>query len=79
MTQLSFERIVGAPQGRRDAVVEAYEGMSEEDKEAFRKIIQDPDYTNGQIAAGMTAIGHDVDRSQIQHYRRKLREGKVSL
>jgi hypothetical protein len=70
---------IGEARGRYNPVTAAYEGMKDEDRAAFRHVIQDPAYSHAQIAEAMREIGYDVDRKQVQAFREKLALGKVTL
>lgn len=70
----------GEPMARFDKVAAAYDGMDEDDKAAFRRIIIDAEgYPHTQVAAALRSIGYDVDRKQVQSYRERLKLGKVAL
>jgi hypothetical protein len=72
--------LIGIPMGRYNPVSAAYDGMSEDDRAAFRLYIQDPDkYTHAQLAKAMRELGYSIDRKQIQNFREKLALGKVIL
>lgn len=65
---------------RADKVMAAYEEMDAENREAFRLLIGNPDWSGGQIASAMNDMGFtDIDDNKINHFRRKLRAGKVIL
>lgn len=70
----------GKPNGHKaDKVAAAYERLTAEEREAFRILIHDPMWSGPQIAAALRSMGHDVSSDQVQHYRTKLRTGKVTL
>jgi len=72
--------LIGIPMGRYNPVSAAYDGMSEDNRLAFRHIIQDPDsYPHAQVAKAMRELGYNIDRKQIQNFREKLALGKVIL
>lgn len=65
---------------RKCAVTRAYEDMREVDREIFRTLIQDAGYTGGTLAEILNRAGFlHVDRMAVDHYRRKLRNGKATL
>lgn len=75
-----LDTAIGAAGARYDSVAAAYDGMSEANRLAFKRIIRDADsYTHAQVARALREIGYDVDRKQVQHYREKLALGKVAL
>jgi hypothetical protein len=54
--------------------------MSPADQAVFRDAIQDPHaYPHAHMATALRAMGYDVDRKQVQHFREKLALGKVEL
>ena len=69
------------PSGRYDKVEAAYDGMSDENKAAFRMAIKSPvsQFGHENIARALRGLGYDVDRKQIHLFREKLSRGKVSL
>ena len=69
------------PEGRYDKVAAAYDGMSDENKATFRKVIASPVefYGHEAVARGLRGLGYDVDRKQIHLFREKLSRGKVVL
>jgi hypothetical protein len=75
----SLDDLIGIPMGRYNPVSAAYDGMTEDNRRAFRVIIQDDAYPHAQVAAAMRELGHDIDRKQIQSFREKLALGKVIL
>lgn len=76
----SLADAVGSPRARYDRIAASYDGMSESNRESFRRIIQDPEsYPHAQVAAALREIGYDVDRKQVQHYRERLALGRVEL
>jgi hypothetical protein len=76
---MSLAQALGSAEGRYDRVEAAYEGMTASDRATFRESVMDPSYSHAQLAAALRAIGYDVDRKQVQHFREKLSLGKVSL
>lgn len=65
---------------RVDKVMAAYDEMDPENREAFRLLIGNPDWSGGQIANAMSEMGFKgIDDNKINHFRRKLRAGKVIL
>lgn len=73
-------QVIGAPAGRYNPVSAAYDGMTEDNRRAFRHIIQDTaGYPHHQVAAALRELGYDIDRKQIQSFREKLALGKVVL
>lgn len=71
---------IGAPMGRYNPVSAAYDGMNEEDRQAFRYYVERPEkFPHAQLAKAMRAMGYDIDRKQIQSFREKLALGKVIL
>jgi hypothetical protein len=72
--------LIGPPMGRYNPVAAAYDGMTEANRETFRKIIEDPGgYPHVQVAAALRELGYDIDRKQVQAFREKLKMGKVTL
>lgn len=68
------------PAQRADKVLAAYRQMDQENRDAFRQLIADPEWSGPQIAEAMVAMGFDeIDGDRINHFRRKLRAGKVTL
>jgi len=77
---MTFADALGPPVDRYDHVAAAYEGMSPADREIFREAINNAhDYSHAHIATALRAVGYDVDRKQVQHFREKLSLGKVRL
>jgi hypothetical protein len=73
---------MAAGHGRRRycPVEAAYEGMSPGNRESFRQLIMDAEnYSHAHIAQALRAIGYQVDRKQVHHFREKLSLGKVTL
>jgi len=81
MTEVqSLADAIGAPMGRYNPVSAAYDGMNEEDREAFRLYIQDAKtYSHSVLAKAMQRLGYDIDRKQIHHFREQLALGRVIL
>jgi hypothetical protein len=72
--------LIGPPMGRYNPVSAAYDGMSEDNRRAFRHIIQDGhSYSHAVVAKAMRELGYNIDRKQIQAFREKLALGKVTL
>lgn len=70
----------GKPSGHKaDKVLAAYDHLTADEREAFRALIHDLMWSAPQIAAAMRELGHDLTGDQIQHFRTKLRNGKVTL
>lgn len=70
----------GPRNNKTDKVLAAYQGLSREDKERFRVVVTNPDFTAAQVAQGLShSANTTIDSGQITHFRRKLRDGKVSL
>ena len=68
------------PAQRVDRVLAAYRQMDQENREAFQQLIADPEWSGPQIAEAMVAMGFtDIDGDKLNHFRRKLRAGKVKL
>jgi hypothetical protein len=77
---VSLASRVGGPEGRNyNPVAAAYDGMDKADRDTFKAIIHNDEYTPAQIANAMREIGYDVDRKQVQHYRERVKLGKVKL
>jgi uncharacterized damage-inducible protein DinB len=74
-----FEAALGVPKARYNPVMAAYDGMNEDNRRAFRHVIQDEAYSHAQVAAALREIGYEVDRKQVQAFREKLSLGKVEL
>lgn len=74
-----LEKLIGIPMGRYNPVSAAYDGMSEDNRRAFRVIIKDDAYPHAQVAAALRELGYNIDRKQIQSFREKLALGKVIL
>jgi ribosomal protein L9 len=54
--------------------------MSPANRESFQRIIRDTgSYSHAQVASALREIGYDVDRKQVQHFRERLKLGKVAL
>ncbi|WP_346921378.1 hypothetical protein [Glutamicibacter creatinolyticus] len=64
---------------RIDKVEQAYLSLGEADRVALAQALLDPSFTGPDIARALNKYGHNLDAGQINHYRRKLREGKASL
>ena len=75
----ALEDLIGVPTGRHNPVAAAYDGMTEDNRRAFRVIIKDDAYPHAQVAAALRELGYDIDRKQIQSFREKLALGKVEL
>ena len=70
----------GKPSGNKvDKVLLAYRQLSEVEAEAFRSLVANPLWSGPQIAAALREMGHVIDGDQVQSFRTKLRNGKVSL
>ena len=70
----------GPKSNKTDKVQEAYNGLSDDDKERFRVIVNNPGFTAAQVAQALSKTANRViDSGQITHFRRKLRDGKASL
>ena len=77
---IDLAQAIGAPIGRYNPVSAAYDGMNEDNRRAFRHIIQDAEsYPHNQVAKALRELGYNIDRKQIQHFREKLALGKVIL
>lgn len=70
----------GTPTGHKaDKVAAVYEKLPPQERAAFATLVKDPLWSAPQIAATLRTMGHDVTGDQIQHYRTKVRNGRVSL
>lgn len=79
-SEFELSKLIGIPMGRYSPVAAAYDGMSEDNRLAFRTIIQDPgSYPHAQVAKALRELGYRIDRKQIQSFREKLELGKVIL
>ena len=69
------------PSGKRvDKVEEAFWKCDEREREAIAQALADPSFTASDIARALNVIpGVEVASAQVVHYRKKIREGKVSL
>lgn len=77
---VSLLKAAGEGRRRYCPVEAAYEGMSPGNRASFRHLINDAEnYTHAHIARALRAIGYQVDRKQVQHFREKLFLGKVVL
>jgi hypothetical protein len=57
-----------------------YEAIEEKDREVFRDLIENPHYSGGFLADLFNRAGYlNIDRLAVDHYRRKLRNGKAKL
>jgi hypothetical protein len=79
-TVSDLAQAIGVPMGRYNPVSAAYDGMSEDNRVAFRHIIQDSEsYPHAQVARALRELGYRIDRKQVQNFREKLALGKVIL
>jgi hypothetical protein len=70
----------GSPKGhKRDKVSMAYEKLPQPERAAFATLVKDPIWSAPQIAETLRKMGHDVTGDQIQHFRSKIRDGRVEL
>jgi hypothetical protein len=70
----------GKPTGHKvDKVLVAYEKLPAIEKQAFVQLVKDPIWSGPQIAAVLREMGHDIQGDQVQAFRNKLRNGKVTL
>lgn len=76
---INLASALGVPKGRYDRVLAAYDGMSVDDKNTFRDIIRDEEFSHAQVASALREIGYDVDRKQVHQFREKLALGRVTL
>lgn len=54
--------------------------MTSEQVDLFRTVIHRPDeYSAATVAEALQADGHSINAGQINHYRRKLREGSARI
>lgn len=68
------------PSGSRvDKVEAAYNSCTSEEREALAEAFKSRMYTAADIAKALSSAGHHVTSGQVVHFRKKLREGKVSL
>jgi hypothetical protein len=79
-SEYELSRLIGIPMGRINPVSAAYDGMNEDNRRAFRTIIQDAhSYPHVQVAKALRELGYEIDRKQVQNFREKLALGKVIL
>lgn len=83
---MSLEALVRAGgEGRKDSVHEAYKSLPEAKQQLLKQVLEDPQFTNPQIAQVLNqelddhGIDLTVNREQVRHMRSKIREGKVTL
>ena len=70
----------GKPNGhKQDKVLTAYGKLPEPEKQAFVQLVKDPMWSGPQIAAELRKMGHDVQGDQVQNFRSKLKNGRVTL
>ncbi|GAA1411852.1 hypothetical protein AUR04nite_00710 [Glutamicibacter uratoxydans] len=68
------------PSGARvDKVEAAYKACTPEEQKALAEALHSPMFTATDIARSLNSAGHELSSAQVVHFRRKLREGKVSL
>lgn len=64
---------------RVDKVEQAYRERPEEEQEALAEAFQDESFTSTDIVNALNSVGYNLTSSQVVHFRKKLREGKVTL
>jgi hypothetical protein len=70
----------GKPNGHKvDKVMAVYELLTADEREAFRTLINDPMWSGPQIALTLREMGFNIQGDQVQAFRTKLRNGKVTL
>lgn len=62
-----------------DKVLTAYYELTAKEQEAVRWALEDRSYSGSDIAGALKAAGHQVTATQVNHTRRKLREGNITL
>lgn len=68
------------PSGYRvDKVEQAYRERPQEEREALADAFNDESFTSTDIANALNSVGYSIAGSQVVHFRKKLREGKVTL
>lgn len=70
----------GVPHGHKvDKVLAVYELLTPSEQEAFRSLVANPIWSGPQIALTLREMGFNIQGDQIQHFRTKLKAGKVAL
>jgi hypothetical protein len=70
----------GKPNGHKvDKVMAVYELLDMVEREAFHSLIHNPMWSGPQIALTLREMGFNIQGDQIQAFRTKLRNGKVTL
>jgi hypothetical protein len=64
----------------RDRIIEALDQvLSPEERAAFRELLPNPAFSAPAIAQALQDLGIAVNASQVNHLRRKLREGRLAF
>ena len=70
----------GVPQGHKvDKVLAVYKELTDAEQAAFRSLVANPIWSGPQIALTLREMGFNIQGDQIQHFRTKLKTGKVAL
>lgn len=70
----------GAPKAHKyDKVMAAYRSLSPDEQDAFKILMSDELWSGPQIAAELSKMGFDIQGSQINNFRTKLKTGRVAL
>lgn len=76
---MSLAKLLGDIQPVGDKVELALNTLDDADRAALVDALHDPLTSAPAIAAALRKTGYDVAGHQVNHYRRKMREGKVQV
>lgn len=66
----------GLPKGAMEAL---YETTTGEVRSAINFLLTNLTISGGDIAAALRADGHQINRHQVEHFRRKIQSGGYTL
>lgn len=67
------------PSRPQDKVQDALDAVTPEEYEALKSALVGRTFTGRDIANALTAAGYPVTPGQVNHFRRKITDGKVTL
>lgn len=63
----------------KGAVEAVYETTAGDVRSALRFLLTHPQVSGGEIARALRRDGHQVNRHQVEHFRRKIADGNYDL
>ena len=63
----------------KGAMEELYESTTGEPRSALRFLLEHPGVSGAEIAAALRGDGHQINRHQVEHFRRKIQSGNYEM